>query len=375
MSGERYAMSTQDTAPDHRAAGHTIEVAGQNLHFCQVVIHDATPTGAQIGRAAGFTPAQQAVVLQFLPDGGLEDIAPSQIADLSAGNQFIVVETDRLFFLTINGERFEWPSRMISGAVVRKLGKVQPEDELLLTRVDEPDCMIAPRDLVDLGKGGIEAFVTRKPSWKLSVQGVVLTLHRPTIVVKQALLDAGFDPTKGWQIFLIVKGEPKRVVDLDFTVDLRTPGIEKLRLTPTGVHNGEAAATPRRHFELLEVDERHLNSLGVFWETVVDGASRWLLIRNYQVPPGYLPQMVTLALLIPPTYPTAQIDMFYTSPKLALTTGRPIDRTQVAATICGTPFNGWSRHRGPPTPWNPATDNVITHLALVESAIAKEVGQ
>lgn len=368
-------MSTQEIAPDHRAAGQTIEVAGENLEFRQVVIHDATPTGAQITRAAGFTPAQQAVVLQFLPDGSLEDIAPSQIVDLSAGRQFIVVETDRLFFLTIDGERFEWPSRMISGAVVRKLGKVPSEDELLLTRVDEPDRVIAPRDLVDLGKGGIEAFVSRKPTWKLNVQGVVLTLHQPTIVVKQALLDAGFDPTKGWQIFLIVKGEPKRAVGLDFTVDLRTPGIEKLRLTPTGVHNGEAAATPRRHFDLLEVDEKHLDSLGLLWETVIDGASRWLLIHNYQVPSGYAPRMVTLALLIPPTYPTAQIDMFYTSPKLTLTSGRPIDRTQVAATICGTPFNGWSRHRGPPAPWNPATDNVITHLALVESAIAKEVGQ
>ncbi|MCK1298468.1 MULTISPECIES: multiubiquitin domain-containing protein [unclassified Bradyrhizobium] len=368
-------MTNQEIVQEHRAAGHAIEVADKNLVFRQVVVNDATPTGAQISHAAGFALAQQAVVLHFLPDGDLEDIRPNQNVNLNAGRQFIVVETDRLFFLTINGERFEWPSRMISGAVVRKLGKVPSEDEVLLTRVDEPDRVIEPRDLLDLGKGGIEAFVSRKPSWKLNVQGVILTLHQPTIVVKQALLDAGFDPTKGWQIFLIVKDEPKRAVGLDYTVNLRTPGIEKLRLTPTGVHNGEAAAKPRRHFDLLEVDEKHLVSLGVFWETVIDGTSRWLLIHNYQVPPGYTPRMVMLAFLIPPTYPTAQIDMFYTSPKLNLTSGQPIDRTQVAATIFGTSFNGWSRHRGPPAPWNPATDNVITHLALVESAIAKEVGQ
>jgi hypothetical protein len=194
-------MTTQEIAPDHRAAGQAIEVADENLAFRQVVIHDATPTGAQISHAAGFAPAQGAVVLHFLPDGDLEDISPNQSVDLNAGRRFIVVETDRLFFLTINGERFEWPSRMISGAVVRKLGKVPPEDELLLTRVDEPDRVIGPRDLADLGKGDIEAFVSRKPSWKLNVQGVVLTLHQPTIVVRQALLDAGFDPTKGWQIF------------------------------------------------------------------------------------------------------------------------------------------------------------------------------
>lgn len=82
-----------------------------------------------------------------------------------------------------------------------------------------------------------------------------------------------------------------------------------------------------------------------------------------------------LALEVPPTYPGAQIDMFYTNPPLALTSGRAIDCTQIAATIRGVAFNGWSRHRGPGSPWNPAMDNVSTHLALVESALLKEVGE
>lgn len=194
------------------------------------------------------------------------------------------------------------------------------------------------------------------------------------IVVRQALQDAGFNPDQGWQIFLIVKGQPKRAVGLTDTVDLRTAGIEKLRLTPTGVNNGEPAPKPRRDFDLLEVDEKYLDSLGCFWETIIDAGHRWLLIHNYRVPAGYHQQMVTLALLIPPTYPGAEIDMFYTNPKLTLTSGQPIDRTQVSA-VCGTPFNGWSRHRSGAAPWKPAIDNVATHLALVESAIAKEVGQ
>ncbi|MCP3371616.1 multiubiquitin domain-containing protein [Bradyrhizobium cajani] len=368
-------MSIQEATPDHRAAEQAIEVAGENLEFRQLVIEDAAPTGAQITHAAGFTAAQQATVLHFLPDGELEEIRPNQNVDLGKGRQFVVVETDRLYILTINGERFEWPSRLISGAVLRKLGKVAPEDELLLDCVDQPDRLIGPRDLVDLGKGGIEAFISRKPTWKLNVQGVLLTLHQPTIVVRQALLDAGFNPDQGWQIFLIVKNQPKRAVTLTDTVDLRTPGIEKLRLTPTGVNNGEPAPKPRRDFDVLEVDEKYLDALGCFWETVVDSGHRWLLIHNYRVPAGYDQQMVTLALLIPTTYPGAEIDMFYTNPKLTLRSGQPIDRTQVSAIICGTPFNGWSRHRSGAAPWKPAIDNVVTHLALVESAIAKEVGQ
>lgn len=368
-------MSIQEAAPDHRATGQAIEVAEQNLEFRQVLVTDGTPTGAQIAHAAGFSPAQQATVLHFLPDGTLEEIRPNQSADLGKGHQFLVVETDRLYILTINGERFEWPSRVISGAVIRKLGRLTPEDELLLDRVNHADRPTGPRDFVDLGKGGVEAFVSRKRTWKLNVQGVILSLHQPTIVVKQALQDAGFNTDQGWQIFLIVKNQPKRAVDLTDVIDLHTPGIEKLRLTPTGVNNGEPATKPQRDFDLLEIDEKYLDGLGCLWETVNDAGHRWLLIHNYRVPAGYEQQIVTLALLIPPTYPGAQIDMFYTSPKLTLTSGRAIDRTQVSAFICGASFNGWSRHRSQAAPWQPATDNVVTHLALVESAIAKEVGQ
>jgi hypothetical protein len=365
-------MTVQETAPEYRVAEHTIEVSDQNLVFRPVVIGDLTPTGAQIARAAGFTPAQQATVLHFLPDGELEDIRPTQTVDLTGGDRrFVVVETDRLYLLTINGGRFEWPSRLIPGAIVRRLGKVNPEDELLLVRTNEPDRLIDARDLVDLGKGGIEAFVSRKPSWKLNVQGVVLTLHQPTIVVRQALIDAGFNPDLGWQIFLIVQGQPKKAVTLNDTVDLRTPGIEKLRLTPSGVHNGEAVASPKREFAVLDVDESYLNSLGYHWETVIEGKVRWLLINNYPVPAGYTSRSVVLALLVPPTYPTAQIDMFYTRPPLKLASGRAIDRANQQAVIRGAAFNGWSRHR----PWNPAADNVVTQLAMVESAVAKEIGE
>jgi hypothetical protein len=43
-------------------------------------------------------------------------------------------------------------------------------------------------------------------------------------------------------------------------------------------------------------------------------------------------------------------------------------------TIFGREFHGWSRNRGS-TAWNPAIDNVATQLALVDAALAKEVGE
>ena len=71
---------------------------------------------------------------------------------------------------SINGERFEWPSRLISGAVVRRLGKVSSEDELLLARTDEPDRVIEPCDLVDLGNPA-----ARDRVFGLAILGFALT--------------------------------------------------------------------------------------------------------------------------------------------------------------------------------------------------------
>ena len=359
-----------------RGKGRRIDVGDETLTYRNMLIDDLTPTGAQLAAAAGFKPKQNAVVLQVLANGELEDVRPSETVDLKRdGSRFVIVETDRDYFLTIDGQRFQWPCRIVSGAVVRKLGQLPAGDVLYLEQVDEPDREIGDQDLVDLDGRGVEAFVGRKPAWKLNVQGVTIESDTPTIVVSDAMIKAGFDVGQSWHIFLKVAGQAKREVALLDVVDLRTPGIEKIRLTPKEVNNGEARPTPRRDFDVLDADEAYLDRGGYTWETVNDGGRRWLVIHHYRVPAGFHVTQTRLALEIPPTYPAAQIDMFYTYPPLALMSGRPIDCTHIPATILGVPYNGWSRHRGPGSEWNPASDNVVTHLALVESALGKEVGE
>ena len=78
---------------------------------------------------------------------------------------------------------------------------------------------------------------------------------------------------------------------------------------------------------------------------------------------------------VPPNYPAAQIDMFFVAPALSLSSGAAIPNTEHREAILGEPFQRWSRHRNAKAPWRPESDNVITHLALVESALQKEVEQ
>lgn len=212
-------------------------------------------------------------------------------------------------------------------------------------------------------------------TWELKVQGVLLTFDRPIVSVREALVKAGFDPGKPWHIFLMVQGR-KEEVSVDSQVDLSRPGLEKIRLMPCNVNNGDGQApVTRRAFHLLDVDQLYLDQLDLRWETVINDQRRWLLIHNFPLPKGYQPSNVTLALEVPVGYPASQIDMFYFAPWVSREDGGVIPSIQVRANIDGLEYQGWSRHRNPSNPWDPATDNVVTHLALVDGCLAKELGQ
>lgn len=368
-------MTVSPNAADSGETQEILEIADATLVFRQVHIGLRNPTGAQVAAAAGFT-APNVTVLHILTNGDLEDIRPDEVVHLKSGeHRFVVAVSDRAYRLTIDGQRFDWPVRIVSGGLLRKLGNVPADRAIYITESGNAERLVTEHDLIDLDAPGVETFVSRARTWKLNVQGVLLALHAPTIIVRQALLDAGFDPNQGWQIFLKIVGQSKQPVELTTEIDLRTPGIEKLRLTPKEVNNGEAASEPRRVFALLDADEAHLNRLGLVWETFIEAERRWLLLHDYPVPAGYTVDHTKLALEVPPTYPGAQIYGFYSYPLLALKSGREIDRTQMRGVILGLEFHGWSRNRGPSAPWNTTTDNVITQLALVDAALSKEVGE
>lgn len=206
-------------------------------------------------------------------------------------------------------------------------------------------------------------------TWKLNVQGVIIESPHPTILVRDAIQKAGFDTAAAWIIVLKIAGEPKKPVELSTEIDLRHEGIEKLRLMPKQIDNGEAPL-PRRHdFALLPQDEVHLDRLELRWETVLDGPRRWLTLPSYPVPAGYTAAHTAIAIEVPTSYPAAQLDMFYCHPPLARQSGGDITQTQHVETICGVPHQRWSRHRQ----WDSSCDTLATHLALVDESLRREV--
>jgi hypothetical protein len=204
--------------------------------------------------------------------------------------------------------------------------------------------------------------------WKINVQGVPVESEKPTILARHAIKLAGFDPNAGWIIVLKITGEPRQEISLDTKIDLTYPGIEKLRLTPRQINNGEAGAQ-RLGFRLLPQDEAHLGLLGLRWETVCEGARRWLLLHAYPLPQGYNVPSVNIAIDIPASYPGAQLDMFYCNPPLARANGTRPPQTEHSELILGVNHQRWSRHRQ----WDSARDTLATHLTLVDESLRREI--
>lgn len=128
----------------------------------------------------------------------------------------------------------------------------------------------------------------------------------------------------------------------------------------------------RRQFDLPSFDTDYLGSIGLDWETIVEGPGRWLLIHKWPVPTGYTVENTTVALQIPPGYPEAQIDMAYFFPALARKDSQPIGRTESAQALDGKSFQRWSRHRTNEAPWRPGEDDVATHMGLVDDWLERE---
>jgi len=340
-------------------------------------LSDAEPTGRQILEAFDRFPADEHVLLYLPRNGKLEEINIDETLDLRAHcpERFFAFKTDRLLNFVANGRRFSWGAPKIAVALIRLVARIQEDETLFLERPDAPDKELADDDAVRLSGKGLERLVSRQPSWKLNVQGVLLTLTTPIVVVKDALKQAGFDPNKDWIVILKRKGEAKLQVALTDAIDLTLPGIEKLRLTPAQINNGEAHTAPPREFALLEKDEAYLNERNLHWETFVEGGRRWLLLRNFVLPKGYNYPVVDIAIDVPLAYPRAEIDMFHCSPHLTLSTGRVIGETSGRTAIAGQTFQQWSRHLNGQTRWNPAIDSVMTHIAVIEAALLKEVGE
>lgn len=117
----------------------------------------------------------------------------------------------------------------------------------------------------------------------------------------------------------------------------------------------------RRDFALPEEDQEFLEACGLPWETVQDGGNRWCILRQHPVPAGLNAETCSIAIKVESTYLSSGLDMAYFSPALARRDGRGLPAVEAFETICGSPWQRWSRHY----PWRAGKDSLATHILQI----------
>ncbi|MFV5516975.1 E2/UBC family protein [Acinetobacter gerneri] len=344
-----------------------------DLNFKNGTIDDHSPIGSQFLRSIGYSPKDDVLLYQLLKQHGMEEISLEENIDFDKGDKFFIVEGDRSFKFKINGFNYEWPESQITLKHLHSFTSIT-DKSFFLSRQTEEDLLITDEIVVNLDRSGIEDIYTKlvKQYFELNVNGTKIKVDKAQIIVSEALALAGIQDGHNYQMFLKVQGEPKVEVQSGSIIDLSKPGVEKLRLIPREVNNGDVSLG---QFEVLPKDGEYLKQVFGNFRTIIDQGRRWLVVENYELPDGYNHKKVTLAIEIPSLYPQAEIDMFYTYPRINLTNGLTPSCTDVDQIIEGKSYQRWSRHRSPLSQWNPVIDSVVTHFSLIEESLLREVQQ
>ena len=116
--------------------------------------------------------------------------------------------------------------------------------------------------------------------------------------------------------------------------------------------------------------EQHLGELrgsGHEIEVTVEGqgeqARIYIVFGQYPVPPGIWGRSaIDLLIMAQGVYPNAKLDMFWVFPKLLLPDGRMPEGGTSDESYLG---RIWQRFSWHPSTWNPARDNLLSYLELV----------
>lgn len=247
---------------------------------------------------------------------------------------------------------------------------------------------VGPLTKVDLTKCGIEKFIIRPYEQETIDLETCYCEGATPIITFQYLLKINREKYKsekeiltGAEILALAEKDSKTyrlrmftkngkvIIDADQTIDLTKCGVERFVAEPLDCTEGFVA---KNQFALPDEDAHFLNSIENEAELIQEGNIKWLILRNYKIPDDYNVEIADLAILIPPHYPTAGLDMVYFNPPLARKDGALI-KALSHQSIEGKTYQRWSRHRTAANKWNPDIHNVESHIDLMARCLILEL--
>ena len=222
-------MSTSTVIEDrkgHRPPGKTnkIEIGNADLEFRSVELTDPVPTGRQIIKAGGFSPAEEFLIFGVSREPCLTEIKLDETVDLRdpGKERFIIFKSDRSWRGLLDDKRFEWGARDISGRALKWLAGVDADTHgVWLERRDEPDLLIADDETASLTPKGVERFRTG-PLFRICIEDAFFPWDSRTITTEEIAGLGGWDPSEG--VIEVDKDQNERTLEPGEVVKIR-PGL------------------------------------------------------------------------------------------------------------------------------------------------------
>ena len=127
---------------------------------------DGILTGRQLISETGARPVDAHLIFMILRGGGFEELRLDESVDIRKRGveKFIVFASAASYRFVVEGERFEWGAKFITGVKIAEIGGFDlAAFELWRARHGgEEDDLIAPDQLVDLSEPGLERLY-KKP--------------------------------------------------------------------------------------------------------------------------------------------------------------------------------------------------------------------
>lgn len=359
------------------------------VNDCEIAVKNARITGRELLHEAGITNVKCHTLYQKLVNCDFEKISMDEIVDLSnQGVERFITKDAETFDYTVNGEPETSDKKQLTPREILLRAGIDAEKNYLIqllvdgstkeyySNPSEPITMVCSGmnfisklifDIVDVeeyGKQCKEVPIARQ--YKIRIDKNYHLINSGFITGEEIILLEGKAHGR-YDVYKFLNNSPKpQKLNQNDKVNLRERCLIRFVLQPKEQQEGKS----RLSFTLPSEDIETLNSLGLLWETLNSGGT-WLIIYNYPIPKGYNEDKVDLALMIPPYYPTCEIDMAYFYPPLHKLSGKAIGCIS-SQLIDEKQYQRWSRHRLAGE-WSVGVDSLATHLCLVDNWLQKDL--
>lgn len=294
------------------------------------------------------------------------------------------------YIFNINEGEHSTKNQVITGNELHALAGTKSDTHFIRMVTDKGKILVGPSVQVDLTECGIERFIIRsykqetielencfcegvKPvityKYLIKVNGKKYEVNKEEISREEILKLVGKDPDKHRLRMFTKNG--KEILQQGQVIDLTECGVERFVYEALDCIEGFLTETPS---VLPKEDLDFLASMSNTVDYVEEGALSWIIFKGLEIHKGYNVSKADAAILIPPHYPTAQLDMIYFSPDLVRADGKMIGQLSNQQ-IEGKIYQRWSRHRTALNEWNPEIDNVESHLDLMISCLKAELNK